>query len=59
MLLGNRNMSKYNLKRLDSIEILIPKKSKVNDLVLDKYKYLINTVPSPEMERCNDYPKGE
>ena len=28
---------------------------KIFDLVLEKYKYLVNTVPSAEMQRCNDY----
>lgn len=30
-------------------------KCKIFDLVLEKYKYLVNTVPSAEMQRCNDY----
>ena len=30
-------------------------KCKNFDLVLEKYKYLVNTVPSAEMQRCNDY----
>ena len=30
-------------------------KCKTFDLVLEKYKYMVNTVPSAEMQRCNDY----
>ena len=30
-------------------------KCKIFDLVLEKYKYLVYTVPSAEMQRCNDY----
>ena len=30
-------------------------KCKIFGLVLEKYKYLVNTVPSAEMQRCNDY----
>ena len=30
-------------------------KCKIFDLVLEIYKYLVNTVPSAEMQRCNDY----
>ena len=30
-------------------------KCKIFDLVLEKYKYLFNTVPSAEMQKFNDY----
>ena len=41
ILLGKIKSEKYCIEKLPSIQIKVPKKCKVNDLVLKKYKYLI------------------
>ena len=49
------NEKGYGFIQLEDKEVFVDKQCKIFDLVLEKYKYLVNTVPSAEMQRCNDY----
>ena len=56
VVLGKRNsIFGHKFIRLEDKEVFVDKQCKIFDLVLEKYKYLVNTVPSAEMQRCNDY----